>query len=479
MIFRQLFDRASSTYTYLIANRLGGEALLIDPVIEKTSLYLRLLSELDLKLVKAVDTHCHADHITALGSLRDQTHCITVMGKESLVDVVSMRVEEGDTIDIEDISLEVMYTPGHTDDSYCFCLPDRIFTGDTLLIRGTGRTDFQNGDPRAAYRSLFGKVLTLSEDTLVYPGHDYRGETVSTIAEERAFNPRLQVSSADEYADIMNNLNLPNPKLMDVAVPANRTIGFHDDDPVIANATLSCADMPVKPDDRNAVLIDLREDSERERDGVIAGSIHAPYASMDSAIKPNGLLRALAEHTDRPLVFYCAFGERSALALKKAKEAGLENICHLGGGVGDWDKTGLPLGTPIMVQRPPNAHVPCHEDPAVTEAILACDMARRAFDREDAIFVDLRGDDERQANGSIPGAVHIDDTAVHDALKPAGLLWSLSDSVGKPVVFYSTSGERSIRTLKAAKDAGFNNSFHLDGGMDAWINADAPVVVVD
>ncbi len=225
MIFRQLFDSVSGTYTYLLASRRGGEALIIDPVLEKVDRYIQLVNELDLKLVKAVDTHLHADHITGLGALRDRTQCITVMGENSKVDVVSMRLSEGDKLTIEGIALDVLYTPGHTDDSYSFLMRDRVFTGDTLLIRGTGRTDFQNGDPRAQYDSIFNKLLRLPDETMVFPAHDYKGETVSTIGEEKAFNPRLQVKSVDEYADLMNSLNLPNPKMMDVAVPANMRVG--------------------------------------------------------------------------------------------------------------------------------------------------------------------------------------------------------------------------------------------------------------
>ena len=226
MIFRQLFESVSGTYSYLLASRRGGEALIIDPVLEKVDRYLQLMDELNLKLVKAADTHLHADHITGLGALRDRTHCITVMGEQSQVDVVSMRVSDGDSLQIEGLSLEAIYTPGHTDDSYSFRMEDRVFTGDTLLIRGTGRTDFQNGDARAQYDSIFNRLLKLPDDTLVYPAHDYKGDAVSTIAEERAHNPRLQVKSADEYVAIMNGLNLPNPKMMDVAVPANKHQGM-------------------------------------------------------------------------------------------------------------------------------------------------------------------------------------------------------------------------------------------------------------
>src|SRR5438445_4566040 len=211
MIFRQLFDSVSGTYSYLVASRRGGEALIIDPVLEKVDRYLQLVKELDLKLVKAVDTHLHADHITGLGAL------------------LSMRLGEGDKLTIEGLALDVIYTPGHTDDSYSFVMPDRVFTGDTLLIRGTGRTDFQNGDPRQQYESIFGRLLKLPDATLVYPAHDYKGDTVSTIGEERAYNPRLQVKSVDEYVDLMNNLKLANPKMMDVAVPANMKVGLAQD----------------------------------------------------------------------------------------------------------------------------------------------------------------------------------------------------------------------------------------------------------
>src|ERR1700748_689588 len=230
MIFRQLFDQASSTYSYLLASRPGGEALIIDPVLEKVDRYLHLVHELDLKLVKAVDTHMHADHITGLGALRDKTQCITVMGEQTKADVVSMRLADGDKLTIEGLALDVIYTPGHTDDSYSFVMADRVFTGDTLLIRGTGRTDFQNGDPRAQYDSIFNKLLRLPDDTMIFPAHDYKGETVSTIAEEKAFNPRLQVKSIDEYVELMTNLKLPNPKMMDVAVPANMHVGLHQEE---------------------------------------------------------------------------------------------------------------------------------------------------------------------------------------------------------------------------------------------------------
>jgi glyoxylase-like metal-dependent hydrolase (beta-lactamase superfamily II) len=225
MIFQQLFDKASSTYTYLLAERQGGEALLIDPVVENTGQYVRLIEELDLKLVMAVDSHIHADHVTALGALHELTDCSTAMGAMSQVECVTQHFHEGEKLCADNLQLDILYTPGHTDDSYCFLLPDRVFTGDTLLIRGTGRTDFQNGDPAAQYDSLFDKLLKLPEDILVYPAHDYNGLTVSTIGEEKRHNPRLQVSSMQAYIELMNGLELEDPQLMDIAVPANLACG--------------------------------------------------------------------------------------------------------------------------------------------------------------------------------------------------------------------------------------------------------------
>ena len=340
MIFRQLFDAASSTYSYLLASRRGGEALIIDPVVEKVDRYIQLLRELDLRLVKAVDTHLHADHITGLGALRDRTHCITVMGDRSRVDVVSMRVSDGDRLQIEGVDLEVLYTPGHTDDSCCFRLEDRVFTGDTLLIRGTGRTDFQNGDARAQYASIFGRLLRLPDETLVYPAHDYKGDTVSTIGEERRCNPRLQVKSVDEYVELMQNLKLANPKMMDVAVPANMKVGLHQEE-IASRGWAKTAEQAIglvrEPD---VVVIDLRERAERERHGAIPGSLHVPYPTLEEHTGPGGMLHALATSTGKRLLFYCAFGERSAMAVQTAQDAGLSCACHLQGGLAAWKAAG-------------------------------------------------------------------------------------------------------------------------------------------
>ncbi len=340
MIFRQLFDQASSTYTYLLASRPGGEALIIDPVLDKVDRYLQLVSELDLKLVKAVDTHLHADHITGLGALRDRTHCITVMGEQTKADVVSMRLADGDRLTIEGLTLEAIYTPGHTDDSYSLVMPDRVFTGDTLLIRGTGRTDFQNGDPRAEYESIFGRLLRLPEATLVYPAHDYKGDTVSTIGEEKAFNPRLQVKSVEEFVDLMNSLRLPNPKMMDVAVPANMKIGLAQEEIARRGWAVKAQEAQRMVGLSDVALVDLRERSERERHGEIAGSMHVPYPSLQENIRSGGILYELAKCTGKRLLFYCAYGERSAMAVEAAQEAGLAGSCHIDGGLDAWKKAG-------------------------------------------------------------------------------------------------------------------------------------------
>ena len=225
MIFEQFFDKNSSTFTYLISSGPGREAIIIDPVLEHVENYLSVLNKLNLKLVKVLDTHIHADHITGMSELKDKTNCQTVMGDKTPAEVVSIKVKDQELINLEKINIKAIYTPGHTYESFSFLMNDRVFTGDTLLIGGTGRTDFQNGNPYDSYNSIFNILLKLPEKTKVYPAHDYNGNFFSTIEDERKNNPRLQVKSADEYAEIMNNLNLPDPKLMDVAIPRNLKLG--------------------------------------------------------------------------------------------------------------------------------------------------------------------------------------------------------------------------------------------------------------
>ncbi|WP_440926187.1 MBL fold metallo-hydrolase [Candidatus Pelagibacter sp.] len=225
MIFRQVFDNKSSTYTYLIASAKGREAVIIDPVIENVESYIKLLQELDLKLVKVIDTHIHADHVTGASKLKQATNCYTLMGEHTPADAVEIKVKDDEIIKIDQIEIKAMYTPGHTSDSYSFLMDNYLFSGDTLLINGTGRTDFQNGSSKDAYNSIFNRLLKLPEDTTLYPGHDYNGKVSSTIGNEKKFNPRLQVRNVDEYVELMSNLNLAKPQLIDINVSRNIKLG--------------------------------------------------------------------------------------------------------------------------------------------------------------------------------------------------------------------------------------------------------------
>ena len=225
MIFKQLFDQKSSTYTYLIASSKGREALVIDPVLENINEYIHLLKELNLKLVKVIDTHIHADHVTGASKLKDITQCSTIMGDHTPADSVEIRVKDDEYISLDHLRIKAIYTPGHTSDSYSFLMNNYLFSGDTLLINGTGRTDFQNGNAKDAYNSIFNKLLKLPEETLLYPAHDYKGEKVSTIGKEKKQNPRLQVSSVDQYVDIMNNLDLKKPNELETNVSRNIKLG--------------------------------------------------------------------------------------------------------------------------------------------------------------------------------------------------------------------------------------------------------------
>ena len=225
MIFKQVFDQKSSTYTYFIASSKGREALIIDPVIENVDSYIKLLNELELKLVKVIDTHIHADHVTGASKLKDLTKCSTIMGEHTPADTVEIKVKDDEYINLDNIKIRAMYTPGHTSDSYSFLMDNYLFSGDTLLINGTGRTDFQNGNAQDSYNSIFNKLLKLPEETLLYPAHDYKGEKVSTIGKEKKQNPRLQVNSVNEYIDIMNNLKLKKPLEIDSNVSKNIMMG--------------------------------------------------------------------------------------------------------------------------------------------------------------------------------------------------------------------------------------------------------------
>ena len=225
MLFRQLFDKTSSTYTYLVASAKGREALIIDPVLENIEKYITLLNELNLKLVKVIDTHIHADHITGASKLKDQTKCVTIMGDQTPAEAVEIKVKDEEIIKLDQLKIKALHTPGHTSDSFSFLMNNYLFSGDTLLINGTGRTDFQNGSAKDSYNSIFNKLLKLPEETLLYPAHDYNGKKFSSIGNEKKFNPRLQVNNQNEYVEIMNNLNLPKPKLIDLNISSNIKLG--------------------------------------------------------------------------------------------------------------------------------------------------------------------------------------------------------------------------------------------------------------
>ena len=335
MIFKQVFDQKSSTYTYLIASSKGREALIIDPVLENVGEYIKLLNELDLKLVKVIDTHIHADHISGMAELRDKTNCVTLMGNKTPADIVSISVSDGEDIKIADIKLKALYTPGHTSDSFSFLMKDRVFTGDTLLIRGTGRTDFQNGNPYDSYNSIFKILLKLPEETLVYPAHDYKGDLVSTIGKEKKLNPRLQVKSPDEYAEIMNNLNLPNPKLMDIVIPKNLNLGINLKKQTINNG-LYVDKFKEEIENKDNILIDLREEDEIKKYGKISNCTMISFPKIESYLSQNE-----KELKNKKILFYCAVGHRSALAVQISKSYNYVNCFHLIGGLKNWKMKGM------------------------------------------------------------------------------------------------------------------------------------------
>ncbi len=224
MIFRQLFDTTSSTYTYLLGDQATGRAVLIDPVLELADRDLAQIHDLGLTLSHVLDTHVHADHVTAASVLKSRANCVTVSSERGAV-CADLKLKHGEPLQVGGITIAALATPGHTDDSLSFFVGDRVFTGDALLVRGCGRTDFQNGDPETLYRSITEVLFALPDTTQVFPAHDYKGLTVTTIGEERRYNPRVAGKSMAEFAAIMRGLNLPPPKLIDKAVPANRLCG--------------------------------------------------------------------------------------------------------------------------------------------------------------------------------------------------------------------------------------------------------------
>jgi sulfur dioxygenase len=350
MIIRQLFDPASSTYTYLVADLDARVAALIDPVKEHLERDLRLLRELELVLVHVLDTHVHADHVTAAGALRERTGAVTCAGATG-APCVDRRLLPGDVVRVGAIAITALATPGHTDDSLSFLVPGAVFTGDALLVRGCGRTDFQNGDPGTLFDVITGTLFALPDDTVVYPGHDYQGRTVSSIGEEKRWNPRLAGKTRDEFIALMNGLGLPPPRQLAIAVPANRACGitaadpreepvptpspydtgqatpggYRDVSPVAALAARGVAR-----------LIDVREPDEYTGElGHLPGAELVPLATVADV--------ARTWDRARDVVLICRSGGRSGRAADALVAAGFQRVMNLAGGMLAYRAAGLPV----------------------------------------------------------------------------------------------------------------------------------------
>ncbi|MGH8131905.1 MAG: rhodanese-like domain-containing protein [Steroidobacteraceae bacterium] len=344
MIFRQLFDTTSSTYTYLLGDPASGEALVIDPVLEHWQRDSALLRELGLAPVATLETHVHADHVTGAWWLRREFGCEIALSAHSGAVGADRLLRTDDRISFGARHLRVRATPGHTYGCITFVLDDAslAFTGDCLLIRGAGRTDFQQGDPHAMFRSIRDYILTLPGECLLYPAHDYRGLTVSSVAEERRFNPRIADSIGEaDFVGYMNNLNLPHPKLLEVAVPANLRVGApevavqHSVNPAWGQLRFTLAGIwEIEPWvlaelRREVQLIDVRAPDEFEGPlGHIRGARLIPLEQLSSRVAE--LSRAV------PVVTVCRSGARSAQAVVLLQKAGLHQAANLAGGMLRW-----------------------------------------------------------------------------------------------------------------------------------------------
>lgn len=356
MIFRQLFDQESCTYTYLLADRQSGEAVLIDTVFEQSRRDRAMLEELGLKLVHVIDTHCHADHVTAAWLLKQQTGCAIGISAASGVEGADNYFNNGDKIEFGKRYLTARATPGHTSGCLTYVLDDesKAFTGDTLLIRGCGRSDFQQGNARTLYRSIKQQVLSLPEQTMLFPAHDYRGLTASTVAEEKRFNPRFGGdTSEDDFAGYMENLGLPHPKKIDIAVPANLRSGrpendrYPESDPEWAPLSYTFAgiweiDANWLADNLNEVqVIDVRERDEYEGPlGHIPGARLLPIGDLKKGLET---LRS-----ELPVITVCRSGARSAQASVILRNAGHTRVANLHGGMLHWRDQGLPIAGGIV-----------------------------------------------------------------------------------------------------------------------------------
>jgi sulfur dioxygenase len=349
MIFRQLFDPETSTYTYLLADKETREAVLIDPVREQYQRDEQLLHELGLKLVYTLETHIHADHVTSSSLFRAHHGSRSAVSKAGGASCASVLVEDGDAIRFGKHALEVKATPGHTDGCVTYVLDDlsRAFTGDTLLIRGCGRTDFQQGDARRLYRSVQDKIFSLPDDTLIYPGHDYKGRTVTSVREEKAFNPRLGGGrTVEEFVNIMDNLNLSYPRKIDVAVPANLQCGVMPGEAIEPAAPEVGEWAPIvrSPTGVPEVtvgwvaetlgqlrLIDVRGEDEFSGPlGHVAGSELVPLATLDKA--------AAAWDRKEKLVVICRSGGRSGRGARLLEDMGFESVVSMAGGMLAWNQ---------------------------------------------------------------------------------------------------------------------------------------------
>jgi sulfur dioxygenase len=349
MIFRQLFDAASSTYTYLLAEESSRQAVLIDPVFEQLTRDAALIRELGLTLLCTLETHVHADHVTAAWLWKQTAGSRIVVSRRAGVEGADVLVDDGDLVSFGGLGLRVRATPGHTSGCVTYVTRDEAmaFTGDALLIRGAGRTDFQGGDARELYRSIQEGIFTLPDACLLYPGHDYAGRTVTTVAEEKAWNPRAGGGANErDFVGYMDNLRLPHPRKIDVAVPANLKCGRPDHDalPQLASwgpVFLTYAGVPeidpvwVAEHAAQVTVVDVREPEELTGpDRQIDGAVNVPLGSLRERV--SGIPR------DKPVVAVCRSGRRSAQATAIFRDAGVEQCANLSGGMLRWNARGLP-----------------------------------------------------------------------------------------------------------------------------------------
>ena len=357
MLFKQLFDQETWTYTYLIADPFTKEAVLIDPVNTHIEAYINMLEAHGLQLKYTLETHVHADHITASGLLRQRLGSQTGVSQLCGATTADIQIQDGDVFEFAaGEQIKVIATPGHTSGSISYCWRDRLFTGDSLLIGGCGRTDFQGGDAGAQYDSITQRLFTLPDETLVYPGHDYQQRWVSSIMQERTTNPRLAGKSREQFIDIMNNLNLPKPRLIDEAVPANRYCGLdenerqdavalRDEQPLrittktedlVTSAKQQVTEVDVVKAKQllaegHIVLVDTREESEYAA-GHIEGALLLPRGVLEFKI---GAIPELADK-GKSVLIYCRTGGRSALASLTMQQLGYTNVLSMAGGFEAW-----------------------------------------------------------------------------------------------------------------------------------------------